>query len=123
MSIRNLLTELGHKQPKPTTINTDNSTAAGYVNKNMRMKMSKSWDMHLHWLRDQELRKVFQVEWEKGKDNKTNYFTKHHPINHHRMMRPKYVRDIMNHLHSNLITIYNSTTAELQGCVIQPCES
>ena len=36
------------------TIYTDNSTAAAFVNKNIQMKQSKSRDMNLHWLRDNE---------------------------------------------------------------------
>ena len=54
MSIRHIFEQLGHKQLKPFPIKTDNSTSAGYVNKNMQMKQSKTWDMHLHWLHNKE---------------------------------------------------------------------
>ena len=92
VSIRNILNQLGHSQPV-TVINTDNSTTSGFVNKNIQLKKSKSWDMHLHWLRDRENRNQFKVNWLKGKDIKADYFTKHHSIVHHRRTRPKYVRD------------------------------
>ena len=92
VSIRNILNELGHSQPV-TVIHTDNSTTAGFANKNMQLKKSKSWDMHLHWLRDRENRKHFKVVWHKGKDSKADYFTKHHSIVQHRQTRPRYVRD------------------------------
>ena len=105
VSIRHLLQELGHPQPI-TTIKTDNSTAAGFVNRNMQLKKSKSWDMNLHWLRDRENTKYFNVHWEKGIYNTSDYFTKHHPISHHRNERPKYVRDMINLLRTNLNAIY-----------------
>ena len=57
------------------------------------MKKSKSWDMNLHWLRDKETLNDFKIIWDKGKNNGTDYFTKNHPIIHHRRMRPKYIRD------------------------------
>jgi hypothetical protein len=93
--LRHILEQLGHKQFQPTPIKTDNSTSAGYVNKNMQMKKSKTWDMHLHWLRDKEKQKYFNVFWDKGSNNYADYFTKHHPIIHHRRIRNErtYIRD------------------------------
>ena len=59
------------------------------------MKKSKTWDMHLHWLRDKEKQKDFKVYWDKGSNNYADYFTKHHPIIHHRRIRNEkiYIRD------------------------------
>ena len=73
--------------------------SAGFANNNIQMKKSKSWDMHLHWLRDQELRNKLKIQWEKGKLNTSDYFTKHHAISHHRKQRPLYVRDAIQHIH------------------------
>ena len=42
LPIRHILKEIGHPQHSPTPIRTDNSTSAGYVNKNMQMKHSKT---------------------------------------------------------------------------------
>jgi len=53
LPIQHLLQSMGHPQ-KPFLIKTDNSTSAGYVNNNMQMKKSKTWDMYLHWLRNKE---------------------------------------------------------------------
>ena len=61
LPIRHILTELGHKQLQPTPIKTDNSTSAGYVNKNIQIKRSKTWDIYLHWLCDKEKQKKFQL--------------------------------------------------------------
>ena len=51
--IRRCLIALGHPQP-PTPIKTDNSTSAAFVNRKMRQKRSKSWDMKLYWLVDKQ---------------------------------------------------------------------
>ena len=45
------LEELGHKQ-KPVRIKTDNSTAYGIMNKIIKRKRSKSFDMKFWWLVD-----------------------------------------------------------------------
>ena len=84
---------MGHPQP-PTVIKTDNSTAVGYVHRTIQQKMSKAWDMQLHWLRDKSIQQHFNILWEKGKVNAADYFTKvTHPTVHHKNMRPKYVLD------------------------------
>jgi len=51
--IRQMLIGMGHPQP-PTPIKTDNSTALSFIRSNIKQKKSKSWDMHLNWLRDRE---------------------------------------------------------------------
>ena len=93
--LRHVLIAMGHPQP-PTLISTDNSTCEGFVNNNIQLKKSKSWDMHMHWLRDREQRKHFLVKYGKGKDNDSDYFTKHHPTTHHLTERKKFVRDVIN---------------------------
>ena len=49
-SIWYVLEAIGHKQTNPTPLRTDNSTSSGFLNKNMQMKQSKSWNMQLYWL-------------------------------------------------------------------------
>ena len=90
VNLRNILISMGHPQP-PTCIRTDNSTSAGFVNRNMQMKRSKSWDMRLHWLRDRSLRDEFKVIWDKGINNLADYFTKHFTAEDHRRVWPTYV--------------------------------
>ena len=68
LPIRHLLIQMGHPQ-LPTPITTDNSTTTGYVNGNIQQKKSKSWDMRLHWLRDEHNKKQFTVQWAEGKRN------------------------------------------------------
>ena len=85
--VRRLLEALGHPQPV-TSLKTDNSTTESFVNKNMRLKRSKSWDMRYHWLRDAALRKYLLVKWAKDILNKADYYTKHVAPSHHVQMRP-----------------------------------
>ena len=103
------LEQMGHKQLHPTPIRTDNSTSAGFVNKNIQMKMSKTWDMHLHWLRDKQNKKHFKVFWDKGDDQGADLFTKHHPIVHHRRVRQKrkFVRDFSTDLKKNIHCLFS----------------
>ena len=65
--IIHLLTQMGHLQTDPTPIRADNSTSVGFVNKNIQMKQSKTWDMQLHWLRDKENQKFLKYSGTKEK--------------------------------------------------------
>ena len=115
LHIRNLLEGMGHSQP-PTVIKTDNSTAVGYAHRTIQQKMSKAWDMNLHWLRDKTNQKQFNLIWEKGKLNGADYFTKvTHPTVHHKAMRGNYVQD---HLPTttNDNTSHFSSTSLSQHC-------
>ena len=85
--VRRMLQILGHPQP-PTLVKTDNSTAESFVNKDIKQKRSKSWDMRFHWLRDQECQQTFKIYWDKAKSNHADYYTKHHSPSHHQKMRP-----------------------------------
>ena len=92
LPIRHLLTSIGHPQPT-TKIVTDNSTARSFIYDNINQKRSKSWDMRYYWLRDKTTQKQFLITWAAGKTNKADYYTKHHPINYHRKIRPIYYFD------------------------------
>ena len=83
---------MGHEQP-PTPIKTDNTTAQGFVNKNIHQKRSKAWDMRYHWLRDRANQGQFRVYWEEAEKNNGDYYTKHHPEKHHEDMRGKHVKE------------------------------
>ena len=48
--IRQILEEMGHKQP-PTPIQIDNTTAGGVGNNKVQPKRTKPMDMRFHWLR------------------------------------------------------------------------
>ena len=87
------LIEMGHPQdPKGVLITTDNSTAHSILTSTMRAKLSKSYDMRYHWIKDRILKEQFQLCWDKGSNNLADYFTKHHPPAHHMRMRPLYLQ-------------------------------
>ena len=55
------------------------------------MKRTKTIDMRYHWIRDQVKLGVFKVTWRPGKFNFADFFTKAHPVHHHKSIRWKYV--------------------------------
>ena len=87
---RYLLEEMGHKQP-PTSIQTDNTTALGFVNKNLQPKATKSTDMQHWFMRDRRDRKQFRYYWGEGKYNDADYFSKHFCGPHHTEKRPRFL--------------------------------
>ena len=87
VEIRNILEELGHRQP-PTPIQTDNSTAESIINSRVQPKQTKAMDMRFHWLRDRAVnQKQFRFYWQPGSLQRADYWTKHHPPSHHCQMR------------------------------------
>ena len=100
---RRLLEEMGHKQP-PTPVQTDNTTALGFVTQNMQPKSTKSTDMQHWYLRNQEDRKQFRYYWSQGKNNDADYQTKHHCAAHHQQQRPRFLtpRNILDALRMSL---------------------
>lgn len=80
--VRNMLTEMGHTQPR-TPIQTDNSTAEGVINSKIQPKRTKSMDMRFYWLRCREAQEQFRFYWRPGGQNLADYWTKHHPAAHH----------------------------------------
>lgn len=87
VEIRNILEEMGHKQP-PTPIQTDNSTAEGIINSRVQPKRTKAMDMRFHWLRDRGVnQEQFRFYWRPGTLQRGDYWTKHHSPAHHRQMR------------------------------------
>ena len=48
---RTTLVEMGHEQP-PIPIQTDNTTALGFVSKNLQPKATTLTDMKFWWMRD-----------------------------------------------------------------------
>jgi hypothetical protein len=64
-------------------------------------------DMRLYWVQDRIDQGQFHVFWAPGSENCGDYYTKDHPIHHHRTMRPI----ITNHPPSAL------SSPLLRGCV------
>jgi hypothetical protein len=86
--MRQLLTEMGHKQPK-TPIQTDNTTAFGVVNNNIQPQRTKAMGMHFHWLCCCDSQVQFRYYWAPGSNNLADYWTKHHCATHHIEKRPE----------------------------------
>ena len=91
--LRTTLEELGHYQPKPTPVTTDNITALGLTMGTMTPKASKSMDQRFHWLKCRNAQCQFQYLWRKGILNRADYASKHHSPKHHQLVRPFYVLD------------------------------
>ena len=89
--MRTALAEMGHQQP-PTLVATDNIATNSIVNGTAKQKRSRAIDMRFYWVRDRIRQNYFHIFWEEGKKNLADYVTKHHPIWHHRAMRPRYVK-------------------------------
>jgi hypothetical protein len=104
--LRTTLQEMGHPQP-PTPIATDNSTAAGIMNRTVKQQRSKAIDMRFYWVRDRVDQKQFRIYWAPGRTNIADFFTKHHSAKHHQFMRPL----ILNQLDPTTALDY------LRGCV------
>ena len=90
--IRTALFEMGHDQP-PTPIQTDNSTAAGFLNKTIKQKRTKAIDMRFFWVIDRIQQNHFRLYWKPGSENLIDFFTKHHSPAHHQRMRPHFIHD------------------------------
>ena len=90
---RHALEIMGHKQP-PTTVQTDNTTDLGVVNKNIASKRLKSMDMKLHWLRCRIAQKKFRHYWQPGPTNLGDYVIKHHAPIYHWEVRGTYLTPI-----------------------------
>eukprot|EP00957_Ditylum_brightwellii_P064504 4895269-Ditylum_brightwellii.AAC.1 len=77
---------MGHPQPA-TPLITDNNTAHGLTTGAMLPKRSKAMDMRFHWLRCRAAQTQFNIKWRKGKHNKADYASLHHPPAVHQQRR------------------------------------
>jgi hypothetical protein len=91
--LRTTLEEMGHPQPGPTPVTTDNTTAVGLTLNTMAPKASKSMDMRFQWLKCRRAQSLFRYLWAKGVKNRADYPSKHHPAAHHQAVRSSYVMD------------------------------
>ena len=91
--LRTTLEEMGHQQPGPTPVTTDNTTAVGLTLNTMSPKASKSMDMRFQWLKCRCAQSLFRYLWAKGVKNRADYPSKHHSASHHQSVRSSYVMD------------------------------
>ena len=71
-----------------TTIQTDNNTASGIMNRIFNQARSKVIDMRYYWLMDRAQQKQFRIYRDIGIKNLVDYFSKHHSGAHHKQVRP-----------------------------------
>jgi len=88
--LRDALTEMGHSQP-PTPVQTDNSTAAGFANDDIRQRHSRAIDMRFYWVKDRVRQNQYRIHWKRGEKNYADYFSKHHNTPVHIDERPTYL--------------------------------
>jgi hypothetical protein len=105
------LEELGHKQ-LPTPMDTDNTTATGYINGTIKQKRTKAMDIRFYWIKDRVKQGQFNVYWGPGFQNLADYFTKHHSPAHHKIMRDVYI-----HADERPINREGIRYSALRGCV------
>ena len=80
--LHNILIEMGLPQPR-SPLQTNNSTANGYVNNTIVVKRLKAANMRVDWLRCCKAQGQFRIYWDKGSHNMADYHTKHHPPAYH----------------------------------------
>jgi hypothetical protein len=85
------LKKMGHAQPRPTPVTTDNITAQGLNMGTMTPRASKSMDQRFHWLICRDAQRQLQYLWRKGILNRADYASKHHAPKHHQQVHPFYV--------------------------------
>jgi 5-methylcytosine-specific restriction endonuclease McrA len=88
--LRNILADMGYPQ-SATPIQTDNKCADGIAHGTVKSKRSKTFDMRYHWVGDRVRQNQFDVFWRKGGHKRADYFTKDHPVAHHKAMRHFFV--------------------------------
>ena len=81
-----ILDEMGHTKPL-TPLQIDNTMVDAMVNGKVGPKRTKTMDMQFRWLKDRECQEQFRIYWRPGKSNYADYWTKHHPATHHRIIR------------------------------------
>ena len=87
--IRQTLLEMGWKQP-PSPIQTNNSTAAGVLNKTIIQRKRKFMELRFHWLRCGKPQEQFRFYWAPGHFNWGDYCTNHHIPIYHTNHRPRF---------------------------------
>eukprot|EP00957_Ditylum_brightwellii_P172580 13138053-Ditylum_brightwellii.AAC.1 len=101
VSLHTTLNELGHQQAA-TPIQVDNSTAHRILDSNIHQRKSKAVDMHFYWIKDKVKQERFKIYWGLGRNNRVDYFTKHHPPAQHKKACHEYLNIALTLIHSTL---------------------
>jgi hypothetical protein len=112
---------MGYPQP-PTTIVTNNLTANGIANDTIKQQRSWAIDMQYHWVQDRIVQGHFRVQWRPGKENKADYFIKHHSGAYHQRMCSQYLAHCaaQTTLPQDCEGVLNSTTTLLENTESSP---
>ena len=113
--IRITLEKMGHPQPAPTPVTTDNITAQGLTMGTMTSNASKSNDQWFNWLKCHNAQRQFKYLWRKGILNRADYASKNHPAQHHQTVCPSTVTSCP---HGNKPT--SKLIDYLRGCAKYP---
>ena len=93
--IRNTLIGIDHLKPENgNPLKSDIKTGVEIVHLFMKTKHSRSWDMKYHWLENCTKMVHLNNFWEQVINNWSDYFTKHHPLAYHKIMRYKYLQTV-----------------------------
>ncbi len=83
--------------------------------------------MRFHWLRDRESQDQFKIYWRPGKTKLADYFTKHHPPNHHTNVRAEFLTKVQYLAEARWQQSVNGQTttpqtqiAKLKGVLVYP---
>ena len=99
------LEKMGNPQ-LPTPMQVENTFSVGFANVTVKQKISKAIDMHFYWIQYLAKQGQFIIYWRPGTQNLGDYHTKHHPLAHHRQMRPTYLHEtetLANNLTSKIL--------------------
>jgi hypothetical protein len=114
VSMRQMLIELGHPQPR-TPMQIDNATAHALLTNKILPKALKAMDMCFHWLRCRDPRGQFRYYWRPGTQNLADYFTKHHPATHHRSVCPTILTAVNDPKYRKLFKTQNSSPPQINA--------
>ena len=110
-SIWTNLAETDHPQP-PTIVETDNKAANSIVDGTSKNIISREIDMRFLWVCNRIRQTHFYIFWEEVMKNLVEYFTKHHPIWHHRNIPTRFLEPTKKFIESSK----DRRTETGQGC-------
>jgi hypothetical protein len=118
VSMQCTLEELGHPQPR-TPIQTNNSSAHALLTNKILPKALKAMDMQFQWLCCCSTQDQYRFYWRLGTQNFTDYWTKHHPKNHHKSFRPLILTSATDPEYQKLTTLRNIAGKAFKMKVLQ----
>jgi hypothetical protein len=75
----------------PHKLETENTTATGYITGTIKQKRTKAMDMHFYWIKYRVKQGQLKVYWGPGYRNLAYFFTKYHSPAHHKRMGEIYI--------------------------------